>query len=88
MLGTVMPVRMADGKVIFFPSPRFVAFDLIEAKRHVDRGIRLRERALSHLRVLQDGTVTITDKQSVLDCFAVARGGRAPVLCGSGSPRK
>lgn len=30
----------------------------------------MRERALSHLRILQDGTVTITDKQSVLDCFA------------------
>src|SRR5690349_5435058 len=65
-----MPVRMPDGQVICFPAPRFVAFDLIEAKRHLDRGVRLRKRALEQLRASPDGTVTIVDKQAVLDCFA------------------
>jgi hypothetical protein len=70
MLGVVMPVRMANGQVISFPAPRFVAFDLVEAKRHLDRGLRLRAKSLSHLRELDDGAMTITDTQAVLDCFA------------------
>jgi hypothetical protein len=65
-----MPVRMPDGRVIYFPAPSFVAFYLLEAKRHLDRGTRLRSRALSVLRTAHDGKLLITDKQAVLDCFA------------------
>ena len=70
IVAPVMPVRMPDGQVIFFPAPSFAAFYLVEAKRHLDRGTRLRERALAALRTAHDGKLLITDKQAVFDCFA------------------
>jgi hypothetical protein len=50
IVATVMPVRMPDGQVIFFPAPSFAAFYLVEAKRHLYRGTRLRRHALAALR--------------------------------------
>jgi hypothetical protein len=47
VVAAIMPVRMPDGQVICFPAPRFVAFDLIEAKRHLD-GASACESALSN----------------------------------------
>jgi hypothetical protein len=70
LIGAVTPVRMQDGKVIWFPAPRFIALDLIEARRHLVRGIRLRQRALGSLRAMADGKITIADKRTVFDCFA------------------
>ena len=70
IVAPVIPVRVQDGRVIYFPAPSFAAFYLIEAKRHLDRGTRLRERALAALRTAHDGKLLIIDKQAVLDCFA------------------
>ena len=61
---------MPAGQVIFSPAPSFAAFYLVEAKRHLDRGTRLRRHALAALRTAHDGKLLIIDKQAVLDCFA------------------
>jgi hypothetical protein len=70
LIGAVTPVRMPDGQIIWFPAPRFIALDLVEARRHLVRGLRLRKRALGSLRTMADGKITITDKRTVFDCFA------------------
>lgn len=38
LVGSVMPVPMPDGRLIWFPAPSFTALYLVEAKRHLDRG--------------------------------------------------
>ena len=70
LVGSVMPVPMPDGRLIWFPAPSFTALYLVEAKRHLDRGKRMRTRALALLRTAHDGKLLVTDKQAVLDCFA------------------
>ena len=70
LVGSVMPVTMPDGQLIWFPAPSFTALYLVEAKGHLDRGKRLRKRALAQLRTAHDGKLLVTDKQAVLDCFA------------------
>jgi hypothetical protein len=70
LVGSVMPVAMPDGRLIWFPAPSFTALYLVEAKGHLDRGKRLRTRALAQLRTAHDGKLLVTDKQAVLDCFA------------------
>jgi len=65
LVGSVMPVAMPDGRVTWFPAPSFTALYLVEAKGHLDRGKRLRTRAVAQLRTANDGKLLVTGKQAV-----------------------
>lgn len=43
------PVRLPDGRVLAYHPPRPVAFNLIESKRHRDRGARRRHAVVGNL---------------------------------------
>lgn len=70
VVALVQPVALDDGTMVYFPSPNFVAFYLIESKRHSDRGERLRNRTLTDSHVDAIGTRTIKNQQLAFDCFS------------------
>jgi hypothetical protein len=63
------PIRM-DGEVVYYQSPEMVSFSLIEARKHRDRGERLRGRLPRFVREQR-----FTDAGLVLDCIAEYRVG-------------
>ncbi|WP_262061066.1 hypothetical protein [Streptomyces sp. STR69] len=70
LVALVQPVALDDGTILHFPSPNFVAFYLVESKRHSDRGERLRNRALADVRVNSSGDRTINNQELAFDCFS------------------
>lgn len=66
----VSRTRLADGRVMSWPSPQSVAFNLLEAHKLARRGARARERVLSQLRQRDDGTVGPANPSAVIDCVS------------------
>lgn len=67
----VSPVRMDDGRVVHFHPPQPVTFNLIEAKRHLDRGARKRRSIMGNLRKVDaNGGFRPSNSHAVLDCLS------------------
>jgi hypothetical protein len=65
------PVRLPDGRVLAYHPPQPVAFNLIEAKRHRDRGARQRRAILGNLRGPDDnGHYRAENSHAVIDCLS------------------
>lgn len=66
----ISPVRLEDGRVVYYYSPAAVDFYLLEAKRLQDVGERKRQRALTDLRKEDDGSFRPQNASAVLDAVA------------------
>lgn len=66
----ISPVRLDDGRVVFYYSPAVVDFYLLEAKDLRDVGEKKRRRALANLRQEEDGGLRPQNPSAVLDAVA------------------
>lgn len=66
----VSPVRLPDGRVLAYHPPQPVAFNLIEAKRHRDRGASQRRAILGNLRASKDGNYRPHNSHAAVDCLS------------------
>ena len=66
----VSPVELPDGRVLAFHGPQVVAFNLFEAQRHAERGVKARLRLIGNLYRREDdyGWWGIKDASKGLDC--------------------
>jgi hypothetical protein len=69
-LVAMSPVRMPDGRVLAYHPPQPVTFNLIEAKRHRDRGARQRRSIMGNLEVDRDGQYRPLNSHAVIDCLS------------------
>lgn len=67
----VSPVRLSDGRVLAYHPPQPVAFNLIEAKRHRDRGAAQRRSIIGNLRGPDDnGHYRAQNPHALVDCLS------------------
>jgi len=66
----VSPVALADGRRLVWQSPQPVAFNLLEAKRHRDPGVRQRRQIMGNLVTRADGGVEPQNARAAIDCLA------------------
>jgi len=69
----VSPVEMDDGRRLLWHPPQPVAFNLIEAKKHADRGARLRRKLIGNLEGSGRGgdrSYRPRDSHATIDCIA------------------
>jgi hypothetical protein len=65
------PVRMPDGRLLAYHPPQPVAFNLIEAKRHRDRGAAQRRSIMGDLKGPDgNGHYRPQNSHAVLDCLS------------------
>jgi hypothetical protein len=65
------PVRLPDGRVVAYHPPQPVAFNLVEAKRHRDRGAKQRRAILGNLNAPDaDGNSRPQNSAAVIDCLS------------------
>jgi hypothetical protein len=65
------PVLLADGRVLAYHPPQPVTFNLLEAKRHRDRGARQRGAIFGNLKAPDDnGHSRPHNLSAVLDCLS------------------
>jgi hypothetical protein len=65
------PVRMPDGQVLAYHPPQPVAFNLVEAKRHRDRGVKQRRAILGNLKMPDaNGHRRPQNSAAVIDCLS------------------
>jgi hypothetical protein len=65
------PVQLPDGRVLAYHPPQPVAFNLVEAKRHRDRGARQRRAILGNLKAPDaNGHSRPQDSAAVIDCLS------------------
>jgi hypothetical protein len=60
---------MDDGRRLMLHPPQPIAFNLIEAKRHQDRGVRTRRNIMGNL-IARDGGYQPANTHRVLDCLS------------------
>jgi len=66
----VSPVRLPDGRILAYHPPQPVTFNLVEAKRHRDRGARQRRSIMGNLEVDRNGQYRPLNSHSVIDCLS------------------
>lgn len=67
----VSPVRLPDGSVVAYHPPQPVAFNLLEAKRHRDGGVKQRRAILGNLEAPDaNGQRRPQDSAAVIDCLS------------------
>jgi hypothetical protein len=64
------PVAMDDGRDLFWYVPQPVAFALLEAKRHQDRGVDARQEIMGALVPRHDGRCAPADPARTIDCIS------------------
>lgn len=64
----VSPVHLPDGRKLMWHSPQPVAFNLIQAEMHRDRGGRRRRAILGNLKARGDGGYMPLNSRVVMDC--------------------
>jgi hypothetical protein len=70
-LVVVSPVNLDDGGRLLWWPPQPVAFNLLEAKRHRDRGVRQRRRIMGNLVARPDGSgLQPSNAHAALDCLS------------------
>lgn len=66
----VSPARLPDGDVLHWHPPMPVAFNLVQAERFRERGVKSRERIMGNLKRRQDGARgPSTSSNTVIDCI-------------------
>jgi hypothetical protein len=70
----VSPVKLRDDRLVYWPSPQPIAFNLIEAKRARDRGARARRSILSQLERRADGAYSPPNPTKTLDAIRDLQG--------------
>jgi hypothetical protein len=77
----VSPVRLSDGRLLMWHPPQPVAFNLIEAKGHRDRGLRQRVSIISKLKKHPPGGAHNEDQyrpansHAAIDCLSELQSG-------------
>jgi hypothetical protein len=66
----VSPVALEDGRQLMWHPPQAVTFNLLEAKKHNDRGVRQRRAIMGNLERRSDGTYGPTNSHAVIDCLS------------------
>lgn len=66
----VSPVNLEDGERLMWHPPQPVAFNLLQAKRNRDRGVRQRRRIMGNLTRRADGTLEPLNSHTAIDCLA------------------
>ena len=69
-LVVVSPLNLADGRKLMWWPPQPVAFNLLEAKRHRDRGVSQRPRIMGNLVARGDGSLQPSNAHAALDCLS------------------
>lgn len=65
----VSPVLMDDGELLLWHPPQPVAFNLVEAKRHSDRGVKARRNIMAKLTRREKGEgISPTNSAATIDC--------------------
>lgn len=64
------PVALPDGPVLAYHPPQPVTFNLIEDKRHRDRGARQRRSIMGNLEVDRNGQYRPLNSHAVIDCLS------------------
>jgi hypothetical protein len=64
----VSPVLMDDGEPLMWHPPQPVAFNLVEAKRHSDRGVKARRNIMAKLKRREKGALSPTNSAATIDC--------------------
>jgi hypothetical protein len=67
---SVSPVSLEDGRRLMWYPPQAVTFNLIEAKKHRDRGERQRRRIMGNLERRADDQFGPSNAHAVLDCLS------------------
>lgn len=70
----VSPVNLADGRRLMWHPPQPVTFNLLEAKRHRDRGVSQRRNIMGNLVARSDGAVGPANAHAALDCLSELAG--------------
>lgn len=65
----VSPVNLPDGRRLMWHPPQAVAFNLVQAKTHQDRGSSLRRSILGNLTVRDGGGYMPQNSGKVMDCI-------------------
>jgi len=66
----VSPVNLDDGRRLMWHPPQAVTFNLIEAKKHRDRGRSQRRSIIGNLERRRDGTYGPINSHATLDCLS------------------
>lgn len=66
----VSPVALEDGREMQWHPPQPVAFNLLEAKKYRDRGVRQRRRIMGNLQKRANGTLQPSDARAPIDCLS------------------
>lgn len=66
----VSPVNLDDGRQLRWWPPQPIAFNLLEAKRHRDRGVRQRRRIMGNLIARPGGGLQPSNAHAALDCLS------------------
>lgn len=66
----VSPVNISEGRRLMWHPPQPVAFNLLEAKRHRDRGVSKRRNIMGNLIARDDGSLGPANTHAALDCVS------------------
>ena len=66
----VSPVNLDDGRRLMWHPPQAVTFNLLEAKKHRDRGERHRRAIMGNLQRRADGSYSPLDSHAAIDCLS------------------
>lgn len=69
-LVAVAPVELADGRTLFIRNPQAVVFGLHEARRHRERGEKLRKRVTTQVVKRPGGDWEPQDHKAAIDCIS------------------
>src|SRR4051794_21902624 len=67
---TVSPVNLADGRRLMWHPPQAVTFNLLEAKKHRDRGERRRRSIMGNLERQRDDSYGPINPHAAIDCLS------------------
>jgi hypothetical protein len=66
----VSPVELEDGRLLMWHPPQPVAFNLLEAKRHRDRGVKARRAIVGNLVRRDDDGLQPSNSHAAIDCLS------------------
>jgi len=66
----VSPLELDDGRLLKWHPPQPVAFNLLEAKRYRDRGVKARRGILGNLVRRADGALQPSNTHATIDCLS------------------
>lgn len=66
----VSPLNLGDGRQLMWHPPQSVTFNLLQAKRHRDRGVPARKAIMGNLVARQDGGYGPINATATINCLA------------------